>query len=47
LLLLSLGLAGIVASARLYLDAHRPAEVYGGLLVGFIICWLGFTWIYS
>ena len=47
LLLLSLGLAGIVASARLYLDAHRPVEVYGGLLVGFIICWLGFTWIYS
>jgi membrane-associated phospholipid phosphatase len=47
LLLLSLGLTGIVASSRLYLDAHRPVEVYGGLLAGFIICWLGFTWIYS
>lgn len=47
LLLLSLGLTGIVASSRLYLDAHRPVEVYVGLLAGFIICWLGFTWIYS
>ena len=47
LLLLSLGLSGIVASSRLYLDAHRPVEVYAGLLVGFIICWLGFSWIYS
>jgi hypothetical protein len=47
LLLLSLGLSGIVASSRLYLDAHRPVEVYAGLLAGFIICWLGFSWIYG
>lgn len=47
LLMLSLGLAGIVASSRLYLDAHRPVEVYAGLLAGFLICWLGFSWIYT
>jgi membrane-associated phospholipid phosphatase len=40
-------LGGLVASARLYLDAHSPAEVYVGLLVGFVICWMGFTWIYG
>lgn len=40
-------LGGIVASSRLYLDAHRPAEVYIGFLVGFITCWVGFSWIYG
>lgn len=40
-------LGGLVASSRLYLDAHRPAEVYVGLLVGFITCWVGFSWIYG
>jgi membrane-associated phospholipid phosphatase len=38
---------GLVASARLYLDAHSPSEVYLGLLVGFVTCWLGFMWIYG
>jgi hypothetical protein len=47
LLVATLLLGGLVASARLYLDAHRPAEVYVGLLVGFAICWMGFTWIYG
>ena len=47
LLVATLLLGGLVASARLYLDAHRPAEVYVGLLVGFVICWMGFTWIYG
>jgi hypothetical protein len=47
LLVATLLLGGLVASARLYLDAHRPAEVYVGLLVGFVICWMGFAWIYG
>lgn len=38
---------GLVASARLYLDAHSPAEVYVGLLAGFATCWMGFMWIYG
>lgn len=40
-------LGGAVASSRLYLDAHRPSEVYAGFLVGFITCWIGFSLIYS
>lgn len=47
LLVAALILGGLVASARLYLDAHNPAEVYAGLLVGFGICWMGFMWIYG
>jgi hypothetical protein len=47
LLVATLLLGGLIASARLYLDAHRPAEVYVGLLVGFAICWIGFMWIYG
>ncbi len=47
LLVAALVLGGLVASSRLYLDAHRPAEVYVGLVVGFIICWIGFSWIYG
>ena len=43
----TLVLGGLVASSRLYLDAHRPAEVYIGLLVGFVTCWIGFSWIYG
>lgn len=38
-------LCGIVASARLYLQAHRPLEIYAGLAVGFLVCWFGFNWI--
>jgi membrane-associated phospholipid phosphatase len=47
LLVAALLLGGLVASARLYLDAHSPAEVYVGLLVGFATCWMGFMWIYG
>jgi membrane-associated phospholipid phosphatase len=47
LLVATLVLGGLVASSRLYLDAHRPAEVYVGLLVGFVTCWIGFSWIYG
>ncbi|MDA0314486.1 MAG: PA-phosphatase [Bacteroidetes bacterium] len=47
LLVTVLVLGGLVASSRLYLDAHSPAEVYAGLLVGFVTCWIGFSWIYG
>lgn len=47
LLVATLVLGGLVASSRLYLDAHRPSEVYVGLLVGFVTCWIGFSWIYG
>ncbi|MCM0060031.1 MAG: PA-phosphatase [Algoriphagus sp.] len=47
LLVATLLLGGGIASSRLYLDAHRPAEVYAGLLVGFVTCWIGFLWIYG
>ena len=47
LLVATLILGGLVASARLYLDAHSPSEVYAGLLVGFSTCWLGFMWVYG
>ena len=44
-LLLTLVLCGMVASSRLYLNAHRPLEVYAGLGMGFLICWFGFSMI--
>jgi membrane-associated phospholipid phosphatase len=28
-------LAGLIAAARLYLDAHKPLQVYSGFLLGF------------
>lgn len=43
-LLGTLVLCGVVASSRLFLQAHRPLEIYGGLLVGFLICFIGFMW---
>jgi hypothetical protein len=46
-LLSVLVLCGIVASSRLYLQAHRPLEVYVGLAVGFLVCWVGFSWIWA
>lgn len=46
-LLGALVLCGLVASCRLMLQAHRPLEVYVGWGVGFLICWLGFTWIWA
>lgn len=47
LLVATLLLGGMVASSRLYLEAHSPAEVYVGLFVGFASCWMGFVWIYG
>ena len=38
-LVAALILTGIVAWARLYLNAHKPKEVLGGTLLGFIVCY--------
>jgi membrane-associated phospholipid phosphatase len=37
-------LCGLVASARLYLDAHRPSEILGGFVLGFFVCFFAFYW---
>lgn len=46
-LLLSIVLSGIVGSSRLFLNAHKPLEVYAGFIFGFLSCYLGFQWIWS
>lgn len=46
-LLGSIILSGVVASSRLYLNAHRPVEIYAGFFYGFICCYLGFQYIWS
>lgn len=46
-LLLVLLLTGSVASSRLYLNAHKPLEVYGGFFTGFLICLAGFSWLWA
>lgn len=46
-LLMVLVLCGIVASSRLYLQAHRPLEVYVGFAAGFLVCWTGFSLIWA
>lgn len=46
-LLGALVLCGVVASCRLLLQAHRPLEIYVGWAAGFLICWLGFSWIWT
>ena len=40
-------LSGLIASSRLYLNAHKPLEVYLGFVTGFLICWIGFSWIWT
>lgn len=46
-LLLIISLNGLVGSVRLYLEAHRPIEIYAGFAFGFLICFIGFSllWI--
>lgn len=46
-LLLAISLNGIVGTARLYLEAHKPIEVYVGLIFGFLICFIGFSMLWS
>ncbi len=43
----SLALTGLVGTVRLYLEAHRPIEIYVGLLFGFGLCFVGFSWIWA
>ncbi|PZX56040.1 hypothetical protein LV84_02407 [Algoriphagus ratkowskyi] len=40
-------LAGLVGTVRLHLDAHRPTEIYIGLIFGFTLCFIGFSWIWA
>lgn len=40
LIILSLLLAGLLGFARLTLDAHTPAQIYSGFLIGFFLEWL-------
>jgi len=40
-------LSGVVCTARLYLNAHRPLETYFGFVYGFVLCFIGFNLIYS
>ena len=46
-LILSLLLVGAIGSARLYLGAHKPLEIYAGFFFGFLVCFLGFNWIWA
>ncbi len=46
-LLGSLVLTGLVATVRLYLEAHKPIEIYVGLLFGFFLCFVGFSLIWA
>ncbi|EAZ80363.1 hypothetical protein ALPR1_05555 [Algoriphagus machipongonensis] len=46
-LLLAIFLSGIVGSSRLYLNAHKPIETYVGFVYGFVMCFVGFQFIYT
>lgn len=46
-LLSSIMLTGIVGTSRLYLTAHRPIEIYVGLIFGFIVCFFGFSYLWA
>lgn len=46
-LLGALVLTGLVGTVRLYLEAHRPIEIYVGLLFGFVLCFVGFSWLWA
>jgi membrane-associated phospholipid phosphatase len=45
ILLGSIVLAGVIGSARLYLNAHKPFEIYLGFLLGFAICFGAFIFM--
>lgn len=38
-------LAGSIASARLYLNAHSPLEIFGGFVLGFTVCFSSFYYL--
>lgn len=35
-------LCGAVGSARLFLNAHKPAEIFAGIVLGFTVCFAGY-----
>lgn len=41
-LILAIILSGVVASCRLYLNAHRPLELVAGFCLGFLTCFAAF-----
>jgi membrane-associated phospholipid phosphatase len=45
LLVSSVMLTGIVATSRLYLNAHTPLEVFIGFFLGFLLCFSSFFWL--
>jgi len=42
ILFLTIFIAGLVGTARMYLDAHNLKEVYNGYLVGFLSMFFAF-----
>ncbi len=46
LLLIVIFLAGLVGSARLFLGAHHPRDLYGGYLVGFVSQLIAFRFLF-
>jgi hypothetical protein len=44
-LMVAVLLSGIIASSRLGLDEHTPAQVYAGYLVGFGVTYGSFLWL--
>ncbi|SDZ56017.1 hypothetical protein SAMN05444412_12434 [Rhodonellum ikkaensis] len=38
-------LSGAIASARLHLNAHSPLEIFGGFLLGFVVCFSSFYYL--
>ncbi|MFC5625902.1 PA-phosphatase [Algoriphagus winogradskyi] len=46
-LLASLVMTGLVGTVRLFLEAHKPIEIYVGLFFGFTLCFVGFSWIWA
>ena len=38
-------LAGLVMTARLYLQTHTPAQVFSGLILGFTVCFSVLWWL--
>lgn len=46
-LLFCLGIVGVIGSARLYLNAHKPVEIYVGFFYGLVTCLIGFNLIWS
>ena len=44
-LLCSIMACGVIGTARLYLNAHTPMEVFGGFFLGFSVCFFFFYFL--